>query len=264
MIKFLFILPGLALHPLEFAYLKSARILENPGFYSPHSPEEFNSLPEKYSLEDVAEIQARIVSSSVKLNSKITLVGFSMGGMILSIMATKYRHLLPKNTKFVFVNTSPNLKSNPVLTPEILSQRKLSSESLPEFFSRTLQPFFSDRFIAEGQRYTEYVDYRANPDVIMPVAEYVKQVEAILAFDGESYYKKLNPSEVRFVFSEADKLIHQGHIDDTKRLVPGAEIEIVKGAGHMIHVEKPDVFKKKATQKRRSRLGSLCSRLFSR
>lgn len=248
--KLLFLIPGLAMNGNEFATF--GKVLTNPGFILESGEVSGSELPENYTIEDIAERHAREVSKQVALGDTPTLVGFSMGGMVLSVMATKFRHLLPKNTKFIFVNTSPNLRGNPVLTDEIVrSWNRQDNESLYDYFYRTMKPFFSSNFLAtHPDEYGKYIQYRSRGGNRQPVKEYTRQVAAIQKWDGTEYYKKLNPSECIFVFSEGDQVINDAHIRDLKSLVAQPNIKTIQNAGHLISVENPHAFEKMLIENR--------------
>ncbi len=47
---------------------------------------------------------------------------------------------------------------------------------------------------------------------------------------------------MKIVWGEADKILPVAYAHEFKKLMPGAEVEIVPRCGHLPQAEKPDVF----------------------
>src|SRR5690348_13039189 len=104
-------IPGLSMAAKEFPSIPGAVTLENPevggGVW----------LDRDYSLEEVAEMHVASIACMVSSQDP-TLCGYSMGGMILAIMATVFRSKLPARARFVFLMTSANLEE-PATAPAV-------------------------------------------------------------------------------------------------------------------------------------------------
>ena len=238
------LIPGLAMNAVEFSKTPNARALQNPGFGSQCAQVlSASPAPKNYKIEDIAKQHVESIKSAAKGKDEITIVGFSMGGFVLSVLASKYRSELPPKTRFVFMATSPNLPSNPVLKPEMVaSWSKLKGGDVAGF-DEALAPFFSEDFRRDSSdEYLKYIKYRAFGKNGQSGEDFGKQVSAILRWNGEEYFKNIDPSEAVFIFGGRDSIIDQTHVDDVRRLVPGANIQVIPDIGHMIHLENPEAF----------------------
>ena len=97
-------------------------------------------------MEDIAEIHAKEIAKLPKSNSFI-VVGMSMGGMILSVLASKYRSIFPKNTKFLFLVTSANTNDKPAVPDSLMNEWFECKPGNLEDFEKIMRPFFSDSFL---------------------------------------------------------------------------------------------------------------------
>lgn len=71
----------------------------------------------------------------------------------------------------------------------------------------------------------------------------MRQVAAVLQFDGKKYYSDVDPKECRFVHGHDDRIFNKIHVNGLKKLVPQAEHEVINELGHMVNIEKPELFK---------------------
>jgi pimeloyl-ACP methyl ester carboxylesterase len=70
----------------------------------------------------------------------------------------------------------------------------------------------------------------------------MKQVQAVLGFDGSATYQHVDQRECTFVHGAQDLVFDHRHHSDLKRLCPLASHHVIEGLGHMINIERPQIF----------------------
>lgn len=231
-------IPGLSMNASELPQIAGLYRANNPGV---------NGTPawdRSYSMEELAYAHAQAiqrVAANADPNKPFYVMGMSMGGMVTSILATEYRHMLPRNTQFVFLVTSPNLSSNPAV-PDAIMQSWFSVRT-PEAFQSILAPFISADFHRTNPAAVQtYYQYRINRGNQQPSTQFARQVEAVRAFDGARYFSQVNPEEATFIGGNQDGVLGTSHNQNLRDLVPGARHIEVSGLGHMVNIENPALF----------------------
>lgn len=229
-------IPGLAMRASELPALPGLLRLENP---------EIGEGPlwdrAHYTLVDVAEWHAKTIQS-LGLPDPLVL-GMSMGGMIVSIMASHWRHLLPEKTTFRVLASSPNLRFNQAVTPERLASWQMAHPGHIPDFARVLAPFFSDRFLKDAPAQAHaYYRYRAYGENQQSGHAFYRQIMAILDYDGSVFWPHIAPHTMTVVGGGHDKVLGPSHSANLKSLLPGAEHLELAGLGHMMNLEQPDLF----------------------
>jgi pimeloyl-ACP methyl ester carboxylesterase len=229
-------IPGLTMQASELPPLAGVTVLENPEVGSGIT------MSGSYSLEDVAELHARRIAELAG-SGPLTVCGISMGGLVLSIVATEYRRLLPARTRFQFVVTSPNLPANPTIGDALMASWTEARPGDVESFARILSPFFATAFLraqpAECQRYFEYRAHARNGQ--SPRA-FMRQVAAVRRCEAHRYFARLDPRESSFVGGGDDRVLGPSHNRDLAALCPDAAHLEIAELGHMIHLERPDLY----------------------
>src|SRR5262245_58182389 len=100
------LIPGLSVAARELPRIPGVLALENPEVGAGVR------LDRDYTLEEVAEMHVDKIRDA-DLAGEITIGGYSMGGMILAIMATLFRSRLPRKLKLVFLMTAPRFPELP-------------------------------------------------------------------------------------------------------------------------------------------------------
>lgn len=216
------------------------------GFLNLQNPEVDDgvSLPDGYGIEDIARVHTETILQSSPNNDEFYVMGMSLGGMVASVLASKFRSKLPKRTKFYFLVTSANTSSCPAITQEMLKAWKSVRPGDIVGMETILSPFFSEEFLKfhyiEAKK---YFLYRANGLNRQSPKAFMKQVAAVMSYDGPSYYKELDSFECVFIHGGADRVFDQRHHDELKKLCPEAQHRVVDGLGHMVNIEKPSLFR---------------------
>lgn len=227
-------IPGLAMAAAELAVLDGVRGLDNPGVGG------VSDFAESYVLEDVAEFHLRTIQRDHSNTDQLALVGMSMGGMILSILASRYREKLPKDTRFLFLVTSPNLPTNPAISDDLLTSWFAVDPERRGDMARILRPMFSQNFRDRcPERVEDYVDYRFAGGNQQSKEAFVKQMRALMVFQGEASFSKIDPKEATFIGGAQDEILGPTHNADLRRLCPEARHLEISDLGHMINIEQP-------------------------
>jgi pimeloyl-ACP methyl ester carboxylesterase len=230
-----FVIPGLAMMANEFSPAPGVVVLENPEI-GPGV-----KLEREYTLEDVAEIHIRTILDKLakqKHEGHLTLYGFSMGGMVLSVIATKYRDKLPPDTRFVFVATTANAPDLPAIPDEVLQSWAKVKPGDEAGFTRILLPFFSSGFASKHPEVVDaYVKYRMSGKNNQSPKAYFRQVSALRSFDGTRYFSKLNPTESIFVVPEDDQFLGPKQAERLRALSPQSKFVSLPNVGHFVNIE---------------------------
>ena len=237
-----FFIPGLGMNVHEVSLPNSSFGLQNPGF-GDSAPAIFDH---DYRLEDVAEFHLSVILSKLDESKPLTLSGMSLGGMVLSILASKFRHHLPKDTHFVFYVTSANSKTCPLLDKETLKSWAATRPGNVADFTGILRPFFSPEYLNQNAEvFSNYVEYRAIGKNQQSPKAYMLQLGALLKFDGDAYFPAVDASSAIFIYGEKDSLVNDAQVNQLRSLIPSATHRVISGMGHMITMERPDVIRMK-------------------
>ncbi len=236
-------IPGLAMNCNELPIVPGMLRLQNPEV---GNGETFSSA---YTLEEVALLHARKIAE-LKIDAAqkfhvigMSMGGMSMGGMIVSILATKYRQFFPLNSRFQIFVSSPNFADSEALPNALIQDWLNVRRGNVVDFRRTLKPSFSKSFLnSHSNEFEAYVQYRIRGENGQTPRGFMRQVAAIQAFGGEKYYPELNPKECRFVNGLDDDIFGAAHRAAQKRLAPEVRFLEIKNMGHMVHLERPDLF----------------------
>jgi pimeloyl-ACP methyl ester carboxylesterase len=216
------------------------------GFLNLQNPEVDDGalLPDTYSVEDIAKSHLKAILEIASSDRDFVVVGMSLGGMIAAVLASKFRVQLPPRCTFKFLVTSANTPAHRAITPAMLTdwiQVKFGDVAGME---RILSPFFSSAYLKTNfSRAAEYFEYRAKGLNRQSPKAFMKQVQAVLNFDGPSYYKNVDPLECHFVHGGDDRVFDHRHRADLIALCPTSKHQVIEGLGHMVNIESPDQFK---------------------
>jgi pimeloyl-ACP methyl ester carboxylesterase len=233
-------IPGLSMNSSELVLKSGIHKLQNPEV-----GQAIKINKDAYTLEDVALEHLKEIQQLGLENSEQPFVfyGMSMGGMVLSILASEHREKLPANSRFVFLVTSANAFVSPALAEEVL---KIWFQAVPgniESFRAVLEPFFSKKFLQEQRSKVEaYIRYRALGENLQSPKNFVRQLMALKNFNGSKYFAKVNPSEATIISGSDDYILGPDHHRELIRLMPGAKEVLLPSVGHMINLEMPEAF----------------------
>ena len=229
-------IPGLAMAASELPTIEGLIRLENPEIGSGEV------LAAAYTLEDLAERHlARL--RDITFAEPPTLIGISMGAMIVSVLATDLRSELPAKCRFRFIAPSANSADAPAASDELLEKWRHVRDGDVESFGHVLEPFFSDSFRTEHpDRFERYVHYRAFGENNQSMKAFRRQTAALRAFRGEKYYPRLDPAECEFIRGADDIVFGVAHMQSVAKLAPAVKWTQIRGAGHFLNFEHPEVF----------------------
>lgn len=226
---------GLGMSARELPAIDGFQRLMNPGV---GGVADFNH---DYSVMDVASFHAKQIES-IEKHDPFVAIGMSMGGMVLSVLATKYRHLFPEETKFLYLVTSANSGSLPAVPDALMKDWFTAKPGNVRDFERIMSPFFSRTFLAKNPaRAAEYFSYRALGHSGQTPKSFVKQLNALRGFLGEDYFSKVQAHESIFIGGADDRILGPAHNRILKNLAQDATHHEVADLGHMINIERPDL-----------------------
>ena len=157
---------------------------------------------------------------------RIHLVGLSMGGRIARNVALYYPDRLHSVT---IVNANPGFNS---LSPE--GVRRFVTERQ----NRTPQAI--RRLLGSAPRKGAYEELVASIDKIRDDS-YRKTLEASVAQDRDAPIENIRVP-TRIVAGDEDTVYSPDLARDMARRIPGADLVIMKGAGHLANLEQPERF----------------------
>lgn len=234
-------IPGLAMTAAELPELPGLWRLENPEIGTAAS----QRIEGDYSAEAVAKAHAATIAELIRQGARPrTMIGMSMGGMILAVLATEHRELFPAETHFRFLATSANTAANPAVPTSLLDAFATARPGDPATFAEALALLFSPRYRElRPDAYAKYCAYRAFGKNGQSAKAYFRQVEAVRLFRGETYFPQLATRSVELVCGSEDQIFPEGHRQDLARLAPGARMRVIDGVGHMVNLEQPELFR---------------------
>ena len=169
-------------------------------------------------------------------------MGMSMGGMILSCIASSYADKLPDNTEFYFLVTTPN-NTQAEAIPDIVVQRWMSvNPEREESLKNILRPFFSKGFLQDSpEKAEQYFRYRFQGENLQSPHAFMKQMAALRALNAENYFKAIAQERSIFIGGGSDYVLGKRHNDELRRICPEAKHIVIEDLGHMINLEAPNV-----------------------
>jgi pimeloyl-ACP methyl ester carboxylesterase len=229
-------IPGLAMAASELPSLEAAVAFDNPEIG--HGP----ALAGDYTLEDIAELHVRAIES-LSVDEPFHLIGTSMGGMVLAVIAALHRGRLPRQCRFHFFVTTANCPDNPAISDDRAAAWTSVRPGNLEDFEALLGPFFSLSFRErQPERVREYCIYRAAGRNRQTARAYHRQMRALRLCRSGDYFARLDASEAAFIGGGADELLGPRHNQDLQRVCPGGEHVEIRDLGHMINIERPDLY----------------------
>ena len=69
----------------------------------------------------------------------------------------------------------------------------------------------------------------------------MRQVTAIRTYEGEKYFKNLNPEECTVYHGKNDYILDEKHLLDILKCNPDLKVKMIE-SGHMINLEIPNFF----------------------
>jgi len=230
-------IPGLAMTAKELPSIDGLLRLENPEIGTAAA------LSKAYSLEELARLHLDEIRKNFSADTPCTIIGFSLGAMVVSILASEYRSELPPSSRFRFLAPSANGSSTEAAPDSLIDAWKDALPGEQEVFRVLLADFFSEKYKDKHPlEFETYVSYRATGGNAQSARAFRRQTAALRAFQGEKYFPRLDPKECVFVRGAVDRIFPAKHLDEIIRMLPDAEVREIEGAGHMLHLEAPWLF----------------------
>ena len=160
--------------------------------------------------------------------------GLSVGGAIAQVLAAHYPARVPA---LVLEDTWAH--ATPAFTTALQARIQAMREHGLAYYADTPIPrVFSEAFRAASPRALD--EYRArnlqlDPEAIQSV------MRGLMAFDMRGHLAGIRVPTLVVVGSE-DRLTPRVHAEYLQRSVPAARLEVIAGAGHIPHLEQPEVF----------------------
>lgn len=232
-------IPGISMQAKELPDIPGLLKLDNPGLGEGVKFGRF------YSIEEAALCHLQTLKKlSDSLETPFTLIGMSMGGMILSVLASRYREQLPRDCRFRFLVTSPNLRELPALPWSYIGRWARALPITPKSIERLVAPYFGESYRKGNETFLQEYYRQLAYERTQSIPSLVCQIHALRRFRGLEYFSKINPTECVFVGGRADVVLGPSHSQQLRELVPAATHHELPGIGHMIHLEAPHVFHK--------------------
>lgn len=232
-----FAIPGLAMNADELPNIPGLVRLQQPGFAG------IADFDTQYTIEDLAAYHLKTIQE--QMSDDVVIIGMSMGGMIASVLASKFRDQLPKKTKFRFIVTTANPPELSCITKAMMADWYQAKQGDIPSFAKILVPFFGRGFREANPELAEnYFRYRATGLSTQSSKSFVKQLTSVVGFNGTSYFGGLTPSEVEFIHGEADEIMSLPHHELLRKIQPEAVHHVISGLGHMVNIEAPHLFER--------------------
>lgn len=195
--------------------------------------------PARYSMEEQAS-DLEILFDKLGLNA-FTLVGYSMGGRIALAYTLRYSERV---TKLVLESASPGLRTEQERLERREADRKLSekimAEGVREFVSfwENIPLFDSQKRLSIEQR-----DSILQERLAQEATGLANSLLGVGTGSQPSYWGELSTITMPVLLITGEIDMKFGNIArEMEKYLQMGDHQIVKGAGHAIHVEKPTLF----------------------
>ncbi|MBO0870434.1 MAG: alpha/beta hydrolase, partial [Micromonosporaceae bacterium] len=212
----------------------------------------------EYTLEDLGEALRAVLEATVP-DGPIVLIGHSMGGMTIMALAELYPEVFERRVAgVVFISTSagklaaahfgnggPGVLSRlgRPLVPVLIGGSRLTSPVVDNLrrASTDLAWLLTRRIGFAGPRpsptLVSYVEHTISSVGIEVIARYVR---AIYGHARAEALEVLRHLPVMVICGEHDTLTPLSHSEDICRVLPHAEMVVIREAGHVALLERPD------------------------
>jgi 3-oxoadipate enol-lactonase len=184
-----------------------------------------------YTMEGMSADAAGLLKEIAK--PPVDVLGFSMGGCVALELALDRPELV---RRLVLVSTIPSWRGPyaPSERLKVLFRRTdVSEELLIEVYETIFGAGYREKVPPE-----EYVARRMDDEFPQPVEAYLSQLAALEAFDVRDRVGSIS-AETLVVAGTDDRVVPVENSRWLADKVPGARLETIEGAGHMVPVERP-------------------------
>ncbi|MFC9971691.1 alpha/beta fold hydrolase [Spirillospora sp. NPDC127200] len=213
--------------------------------------------PGDATMERLAEDLRAVIEATAPPGSPVVLAGHSMGGITIMALATHHPELFgDRITGVALCDTSACLSESAFHLPPRLAQagapyvaRLLSIvlgdpgrlDAARRLTGALTAPVVGRMAFAEPRRDPALVRSVHRMIVDCPSATLAAFLTDLAAYDLRETLHALAEVETLVVAGRHDRMIPLAHKRAIADLVPGARLEVVRGAGHMAIMERPDV-----------------------
>lgn len=204
-----------------------------------------------YSVVRLAEDLRRVIDEAG--SQKVTVAGHGIGGMMILSLCRLHPDLQGRRVKGVVVMNAPHVSPLigagvlralrwPLLEPLLLLATLLSPLAwllaLPGYASGFLHLALRATSFGAGAT-REQIELVARTGLRNKPAVLAKGVRAMLRYD-ESKSPARIPIAARVVGSECDRLVSRATLEQLAGMIPGADLRLIPGAGHLAMIEAPE------------------------
>lgn len=190
--------------------------------------------PEQFSIQDLADDVASVLDEA-KISSA-HVVGFSMGGVVAQALALA----APSRVKcLVLAATFATINPQARLFLEAIGSVYRDGASNKQLFDLVVPWLFSMRFLAD-LRSTPYVTYPEEEAVEQSREDWLRLLDALLAFDGRAQLSCIQTPTL-VVCGDEDRLAPMAGADELAEGIKGSILRVIAG-GHLMNIESPDEF----------------------
>lgn len=167
---------------------------------------------------------------------RVSLIGHSMGGKVAMTFALQHRSMIEQ---LVIMDVAPVSYKNELLPlldamaglplKDITSRKHADALLTPRVPDTSLRLFLLQNLIQDGDSY----GWRINLESIR---------KSLIDIDGfpAPISVKSHPVKTLFLGGEKSGYLKPHHYPIIKKYFPKAQIHIIEGAGHWLHIDKPD------------------------
>ncbi len=233
--KKLIVLPGLS---DGLATVKGkAWILSKPykRFFSDYTVYMFsrkNSMPEGYTIEDMADDQVEAIRA-LKIE-RASVLGVSQGGMIAQCIAVRHPEVVKR---LILAVTAPY--ANEVVKKSVSSWIDMvKRDRHKSLMIDTAEKMYSEKYLKKNRKYFPLISKFTKPK---SYDRFLKNAEAILRFDVKRELYKINCPTLILAGSD-DKTVGNDAPFELNEAIPDSELYVYEGLGHGAFEEAKDFY----------------------
>ena len=205
-------------------------VFDNRGAGRTDAPEQ------PYSTEDMAEDAIALLD---KLGIDRThILGFSMGGLIAQVLATKYPNRV---RSLILASTAAKL---PAITQQVIQgwAQLLKEKLRPSIRVKVQLPWlFTEQFLQNNTRLEELINLSLRYPYQPTVSGFTGQVTACITHNMQGQLSSIT-SPTLVLVGQADILISAQASQELALQIPNAELQTIANASHNFFWEMPDRF----------------------
>lgn len=188
---------------------------------------------EVYEIEDMARDLKELLG---KLGfDHAHILGLSMGGYIAQHLAVDWPELVDKLILISTHSGGPEyLNATENLWEEILDVEGLTER---EIYRKGYRYSVTKDFFDNQEEIEKLVDMRIEDS--QPPAAYQRQFQAASGFDLTDRLVEIE-SDTLILAGDEDRVVPTQFAEQLEQGIPSAKLELIEGAAHLVHLERPD------------------------